>query len=175
MSDKEVDTIVTMVKAMFDSDVAEIFRYMYELDEEVVDEEIAKVLNMKLNDVRRALYRLSEQGLVSYRRIRDRTTGWYTYYWKVNKAQIPLIVKQRKKVTISKLKERLKFEEENEFYICLNCGSRYLFDEALENEFKCYRCGSSLVYYDNGAIVEALRKKIKALEEKLKKEEESKK
>ena len=166
------DAVVDVVESMFGEKTTEVFRYLLERSGEVLDEEIAKTLGLKLNEVRRALYALSEQGLVSYRRVRDKNTGWYIYYWSVNRGQIPQIVRQRKKVTIYKLRERLKFEEENEFYVCPQDNTRYTFDEALENEFKCYRCGTPLAHFDNKTLVLALKRKIAQLERLLREEEE---
>ena len=67
-------------------------------------------------------------------------------------------------ITLNKLRERLRYEETNTFYICPNCGIRFTFDEALENGFRCPRCGTSLEYFDNSKIVEFLRRKIAELE-----------
>jgi len=167
------DAVVEVVEYMLGDKATSIFKYLLDKGGEALDDEIARNVGLKLNEVRRALYALSEQGLVSYRRVRDKDTGWYIYYWTVNRSQIPQIIKHRKKVTLMKLKERLKFEEENDFYICPEDGTRYTFDEALENEFKCYRCGSPLVHFDNEHLIEALKKRIAELE-KLLKEEESK-
>ncbi len=152
---------------MFDEKAARIFEYIYKRLDEVQDEEIARELGLKLNEVRRILYALSEQGFVSYRRVRDKNTGWYTYYWRVRKDEILSLIQSRKKVVLSKLKLRLQAEETNTFYECPTDGTRYTFDEALENEFRCPRCGSQLVYADNSNIIRVLKKYINILEREL--------
>lgn len=44
------------------------------------DEEIAKKTGIKLNIVRKILYRLYDMGLASYKRSKDPETQWFTYY-----------------------------------------------------------------------------------------------
>ena len=50
-------------------------------DEETTDEEIANETGMRLNAVRKILYKLYDLHLASYRRTRDKQTGWFVYYW----------------------------------------------------------------------------------------------
>lgn len=166
MSSSE-NPVVKLIELMFDEKAARIFEYIYKRLDEVQDEEIARELGLKLNEVRRILYALSEQGFVSYRRVRDKNTGWYTYYWRVRKDEILSLIQSRKKVVLSKLKLRLQAEETNTFYECPTDGTRYTFDEALENEFRCPRCGSQLVYADNSNIIRVLKKYINILEREL--------
>jgi len=167
--------IVEFVKLMLGEQAARIFEELYKIGDEVNDEEIAKRLGLKLNEVRRQLYLLSEQGLVSYRRTKGRNGEWYTYYWKIERDRLLGIIKSRKLITLSKLKERLKYEETNTFYICPNCGIRFTFDEALENGFRCPRCGTSLEFFDNTEIIGFLRRKIRELEKIVSNEERKRK
>src|SRR3989339_193256 len=43
---------------------------------------IAKKLDITINQTRNILYRVSEFGLVSSIRKKDKKKGWYTYFWK---------------------------------------------------------------------------------------------
>ena len=52
--------------------------------DETTDEEIATKTDLKLNIVRRILYKLHDNHLASYRRIRDANTGWFLYYWRID-------------------------------------------------------------------------------------------
>ncbi|MFW9949983.1 MAG: hypothetical protein ACFFKA_07650 [Candidatus Thorarchaeota archaeon] len=36
---------------------------------------------LKLNTVRKTLYKLYSEKLAQFRRIRDKSTGWFIYYW----------------------------------------------------------------------------------------------
>ena len=51
------------------------------------DEEIAKKTGIKLNIVRKILYRLYDMGLASYKRSKDPETQWFTYTWKFDKEE----------------------------------------------------------------------------------------
>ena len=55
--------------------------------DETTDEEIATKTDLKLNVVRRILYKLHDNHLASYRRIRDTNTGWFLYYWRIDTAR----------------------------------------------------------------------------------------
>ena len=46
------------------------------------DEEIANETGIKLNIVRKILYKLYDMGLASYKRSKDPETQWFTYSWK---------------------------------------------------------------------------------------------
>ena len=48
----------------------------------VTDEEISEKTQLKLNIVRRILYKLYDAGVASYKRSKDPETQWYTYTWK---------------------------------------------------------------------------------------------
>jgi len=46
---------------------------------------IAKKLGLTINQTRNVLYRLADEGLVSFIRKKDnKKGGWYTYFWTLN-------------------------------------------------------------------------------------------
>jgi len=45
---------------------------------------ICKKLNLTINQTRNILYKLSDYGLVSFTRKKDKKKGWYIYYWTLN-------------------------------------------------------------------------------------------
>ena len=55
--------------------------------EEVTDEQLAEKSGMRLNVVRKILYKLYDNRLASYRRVRDKNTGWFVYFWKLNRSE----------------------------------------------------------------------------------------
>ncbi len=162
--------LMDLIEALAGREAKEVFSYLLEQGKELTDEEISRNTGIRVNAVRKALYSLSELGLISYRRIRDRNTGWYVYYWRINLENIDSILLTRKKEILKKLKERLEYERGNTFFICENEGIRYTFDEAFEYDFRCPRCGGNLVHVDNNEVIEILEKRIKTLEEELKRE-----
>lgn len=127
------------------------------------DEEIARELNLRVNDVRKLLYELSKQGFVAYTRTAKGDGRWYSYYWYTDIDMIRQSINKRIDEVTRILSERLAYEASQTFYMCPNDLSRYTFDEALENNFKCIQCGSELVEIDNSRMVQYIRKLIEAL------------
>ena len=159
-----------MARDLLGEDVIDVLSFLLDNKTELTDEEMANKLNVKVNEVRKKLYALAEHGLVSYRRTRDKETGWYVYYWKANVDQINELLLSRKREILNKLKARLEYETNNEFYICPEDKTKYTFEEAFENEFKCPKCGVQLVYYDSAKMREFLERKIKEIEEEIARE-----
>ncbi len=135
---------------------------------EATDEELAEKTGIRVNTVRRILYALNDQGLADFKRIRDKETGWYYYYWHLETKKLPEIIRARKMAELKRLKEILEEETSEIYYWCGTEGHpRLTFDEAMEYEFQCPICGKMLMQYDNSKIVEELKKRIQELEEEL--------
>ncbi len=135
----------------------------------LTDEVIASKTLLKLNQVRKILYSLLDNQLTVYKKVRDENSGWYTYYWTLNKEGIEGLALLKKRQVLKKLKERLEFERSHNLYYCANCGGRLLtFEEAVETYFRCPSCGQQLNAYDNEKTIKVLEKKIRLLEEELK-------
>ncbi|QKR01019.1 transcription factor [Metallosphaera tengchongensis] len=160
----------SIAKDLLGDDVLDVFSFLLDNRSELTDEDMANKLNIKVNEVRKKLYLLAEHGLVSYRRTRDKETGWYVYYWKANVDQINELLLSRKREILNKLRARLEYESTNEFYICPEDKSKYTFEEAFENEFKCPKCGVQLTYYDSAKMKEFLESKIREIEEEIERE-----
>lgn len=125
---------------------------------------------LKLNTVRKTLYKLYSAKLAQFRRIRDKSTGWFIYYWWHEFDFFEEILLEKKKLVQRKLRDRLQFEEKNYFFLCKNCNKiniKYKFDEAFELNFRCPDCGSPLEAQDNQNIINLLKEKI-VLSDKIK-------
>ncbi|MFX1486265.1 MAG: transcription factor E [Promethearchaeota archaeon] len=136
--------------------------------QEVTDEELAEKSGMRLNVVRKILYKLYDNRLASYRRVRDKNTGWFIYFWKLNPERIFTLVRKKKTLVLKHLKERLAYEKENTFYQCKeDNNSRFTFDEAMEITFRCPKCGNPLKHQKNTRMIRVLQNQIKKLERDL--------
>ncbi len=136
-----------------------------EKKKEVTDEELAEITEIRVNTVRKVLYMLYDQGLAEFKRIRDKETGWYYYYWHLETKRLPEIIRAKKMAELKKLKEMLEEETSEIYYWCGTEGHPKLtFDEAMEYEFQCPICGGMLMQYDNTAVVEELKTRIEKLE-----------
>ena len=122
---------------------------------------------LKLNTVRKTLYKLYSGKLAQFRRIRDKSTGWFIYYWWHEFDLFDEIINDKKRLVETKLRERLKFEETNYFFVCNNCQDsnlKYNFDSAFELNFKCPNCSGPLEAQDNQEMIQFLKEKIGLIE-----------
>ena len=78
---------------------------------------IAKKMDLTINQVRNLLYRLSDHGLVSSMRKKDKKKGWYTYFWKVEVLKTLEFLKGIFAKQIDQLKHKIKSRETKQFYI----------------------------------------------------------
>jgi transcription initiation factor TFIIE subunit alpha len=130
------------------------------------DDQLSLKTNININDVRRILYSLHDASLISTERVRDEKTGWFIFYWTPQLDAVEGFVVSRRRKVLEKLKARLKYEQNHDFYDCVNlqCKRHTPFEEAIEYMFRCPSCGSDLAYVDNSNAVEKLQRKIKELE-----------
>ncbi len=148
-------------KDITDEDITENIKDRIErkgIDFEPDDSEI-----LKLNTVRKTLYKLYSEKLAQFRRIRDKSTGWFIYYWWHEFDFLEEILLEKKKFVQTKLRDRLQYEENNYFFVCKTCGKsniKYRFDEAFELNFRCPECAGPLEAQDNQKLIEFLKKKI---------------
>ena len=146
-----------------DEDITERIKERIESENRDVDFEPDDNEILKLNTVRKTLYKLYSEKLAQFRRIRDKSTGWFIYYWWHEFDLLEDILLEKKKLVEKKLRERLAFEESNYFFTCKNCDDKnikYVFEEAFEYNFRCPDCGGPLEAVDNKKIIEILKEKI---------------
>ena len=171
MSNQDADyTLLESVVREIGGDDAVKVSKLLDPKEETTDEAIAAGSEMKLNAVRKVLYRLYDARLAEFRRIRDKSTGWFIYFWKLKPNRVEELVINRKKTVYRKLKARLDYEEKFHFFKCdQDYCPRYTFDEAMENNFKCPECSGELAAFDNKEIIKKLSKKVDELRKSLEK------
>lgn len=130
---------------------------------------IAKKLDLTINQTRNILYKISDQGLVSFIRKKDKRKGWYTYFWKLE------VIKCLEFLRISLLKKmeqinyQIRSRETKEFYVCENCNIEFNEESALIYNFTCNECGNIVSRKDNTSVIKNYNKDL----DKLKKELES--
>jgi len=164
------DQMLEVAKFFGGEDGIKIIQALEKLGE-ATDEAIAAESGVKLNIVRKFLYKMYSHGLISAVRARDENKGWLIFYWKIQKDQLNAFIRNRKRKVLEKLKKRLEYEKLHEFFICEKCSNvRVSFEEAMESAFKCLNCGEQLKSVDNSKIIEFLTRKIKQLEEEVKNE-----
>lgn len=142
------------------------------------DEEIAEETEIRLNIVRRVLYKLYDAGMASYKRSKDPETQWYTYSWKFEEDKIKEVLEERSRKFSKELDEFLEYGEDNMFFTCSRNGCSfnlsegsleslslidhlkkcsYSFEEAAELNFTCPHCGGTMEYQDNSSLITQLK------------------
>jgi transcription initiation factor TFIIE subunit alpha len=161
------DTLIKVAKIIGGEEAVKIVEALSQADEMAEDEIVSKT-GVKLNDVRKILYRLYEHSIVGLRRTRDKDTGWFIFYWRLQMDQVEGFIISQKKRVLEKLEMRLEYEKNHDFYYCYTPGcKRMTFEEATEYIFRCPVCNKPLTHYDNSKIIEALSKKIDRIKSEL--------
>src|SRR3989344_5215604 len=72
---------------------------------------IAKKLDLTINQVRNILYKISDYGLVSSIRKKDKRKGWYTYFWKIEILKTLEFLKENMVKKVENLHHQIKSRE----------------------------------------------------------------
>lgn len=125
---------------------------------------IAKKLKLTINQTRNILYKLADEGLVSFVRKKDsKKGGWYTYFWTLNTGKSLMKFRDKLVLSMNALKVQIDIKRTKTFYNCPNCAIEYAEDQALLNEYTCVECGEILILKDNAAEVIPLQKELDRL------------
>ena len=159
------DVLSKVARVIGGEDAVKVVIVLKEL-KEATDDQLLSKTEMKLNDIRKILFRLYNYSIVQCSSSRDKDTGWFIFRWRVQPDQVEGFINNQKKRIRKILKTRLEYEEKNDFYYCNTPGcSRITFEDAVELVFRCPVCGKAVQHYDNSAMVKALADKIEQLED----------
>ncbi|MHA1200962.1 MAG: transcription factor E [Candidatus Heimdallarchaeaceae archaeon] len=165
ISERQRQTLIEVVDDIAGEEVKKVTLVLLNADEETTDEEISEKLDMRLNQVRKSLYKLYDLQLATFRRIRDKSTGWFVYFWTLHPERIDMFVEKKQLEVLDKLHSRLIYEESNMFFTCDNPDCpRVTFQEAMDNNFECETCKGRLESFENVQLIKVLKEKIVELE-----------
>ncbi len=119
---------------------------------------IAKKLEITINQTRNILYKLSDQGIVSSTRKKDKRKGWYTYFWKMEVMKALEFLKENVQKRNDQIKNQIESRELKRFYVCERCNIEFNEENALVHEFTCSECGDIFTLKDNTKVLKELRK-----------------
>ncbi|MDD5193979.1 MAG: hypothetical protein PHF67_05375, partial [Candidatus Nanoarchaeia archaeon] len=128
---------------------------------------IAKKLGLTINQTRNILYKLSDFGLVSFIRKKDRRKGWYIYFWTLNIFQSLNLLEQNLNDELIKLENQLKERKERRYYYCKTCSIEVAEEVALLNNFICSECEQVYDLSNNQGAIENLEKSIIRLKKEI--------
>ncbi|NIU39430.1 transcription factor [Candidatus Bathyarchaeota archaeon] len=155
------------VAALFGEDAVRVVEVLKGVHE-IIDIDVVDQTQIRLNTVRKTLYRLYDHSLVGLRRSRDKETGWFVFHWRLQPDQLEGFIFNQKRRVLEKLETRLRYEKSHEFYSCKTPGcKRFPFEEAFELLFKCPACNRPMVNVNNSHIIETLTGKINQIKKEL--------
>lgn len=128
---------------------------------------IAKKLDLTVNQVRNLLYKLSNFGLVSFTRKKDKRKGWYIYFWTLNTLKSLTLLEEKLSQEEERLKSQLKNRKIKRFYVCKTCNTEINEEHALLNNFTCQECGQVYELAENEKIISNLTKEVAKLQKQL--------
>jgi transcription initiation factor TFIIE subunit alpha len=167
------DETLMKVVAVLGEDAVRVVEALKEV-REITDNEIADKTQVRLNLVRKALYRLYDHSLVALRLSRDKETGWFIFNWRLQPDQLGGFILTQKRRVLEKLEIRLEYEKSHEFYSCQTLGCKRLpFEEAFELLFKCPVCNKPMIHINNDRIVEILTRKTEQIKVEMLKNDSS--
>jgi transcription factor E len=121
---------------------------------------IAKKLKLTINQTRNILYKLSDYGLVSFIRKKDKRKGWYIYFWTLNTYQSLKLLEENLKKELENLEAQLKNRNEKRYYLCNTCSIEINEESALLNDFVCPECEEVYHLSNNKDFINELEKNI---------------
>jgi len=161
------ETLVKIAEVLGQEEAIKIIYTLKESDE-ITDDQIANKTGIRLNSVRKILYKMYDHSLVSLRRSRDENTGWFIFHWKLQPDQLEGFIANQKRHVLQKLDTRLSYEKNHDFYYCSTPGCKRLpFEEAVELLFRCPTCNQPMMHFDNGKLVDILSQKVDQLRKEL--------
>ena len=86
---------------------------------------IAKKMDITINQTRNILYKLSDYGLVSSIRKKDKRKGWYTYFWKIEIVKCLEFLKGILEKKMEQIDHQIKNREAKQFYHCEKCNIEF--------------------------------------------------
>ena len=161
------DETLKKVAALFGEDAVRVVEALNGAHE-IIDIDIVDQTQIRLNLVRKILYRLYDHSLVALRRSRDKKLGWFIFHWRLQPDQLEGFIFNQKRRVLEKLETRLGYEKSHEFYSCQTQDCRPLpFEQAFELLFKCPACNKLMVHVNNSQIVETITRKIEQIKKEL--------
>jgi len=128
---------------------------------------IANKLEYTINQTRNILYKLSDYGLVSSIRKKDKKKGWYTYFWKIEVLKSLEFLRSFLEKAINQNNNKIKSRESKLFYYCERCDVELNEENAMLNNFTCNECGSVFKLKDNSKIIKDLKRSKDKLSKQL--------
>lgn len=128
---------------------------------------LSKKLKLTINQTRNILYKLSDYGVVSSVRKKDKRKGWYTYFWRIEPTKALEFLRNSLLKKAEQITYQIRSKETKDFYICERCNTELNEETALINSFTCNECGGLFSLKDNSKTIKELHKSLERLKEEI--------
>src|SRR3989344_131224 len=155
-----------LIREVVGPDAAPLVEIILKKDN-VSEFKIADKLKITVNQVRNILYRLQDYNLVTFTRKKDKSKGWYIYFWTFDHAKARILLLKHKSEKLVSLRSRVDKEKDSAYFVCPNKDMRAAFENAMELQFKCPECGEVLKQEDNQAKMAQLQSEILKLDQEV--------
>jgi len=119
-----LDTVLqTILKEIGGEYCVKVATELYKVNQErkeITDDELAEICEIKLNIVRKILYILYDHKLSDFRKVRDKKSGWFIYFWRECFDNVRDLIRNKQEQVLEKLTYRYQYESDNVFFICDN-------------------------------------------------------
>jgi transcription factor E len=163
---RQINLLKTIVEDLINKQSATIIDLLSG-NKNVNEFSIAKNLKLTINQTRNILYKLSDFGIVSFIRKKDKRKGWYIYFWTLNTHQALSLLKENLNKKLDNLKAQLKNRTEERHYICKTCSIEVNEETALLNNFICPECEEVYELTENSDIIKDTQNKIAKTEKEI--------
>ncbi len=129
------------------------------LFEDKTIKEIAKDTGLKINLIRKVLYKLNKYYIATYEKSEKKINPIFREFtWRFNPQAVVKYVEKRKEVLIDNLKKNLNYLSQKQVFFCGNQGcSTYDFEKAFELNFKCPNCNTALKLLDSTTTINKIK------------------
>ena len=137
--------------------------------ENVSEFDLATRTKKDIKIIRKLLYILYNNNLVSFNRKKDKEKGWYIYYWTIQPENVFFNYVRMKRDEVERLKLELESEKQELFFVCPGKCVRLNFDNAMDFEFHCPECGKLLLQDNSEERIAQLEKQLVSAQEEVEK------
>jgi len=155
--------VITSIVGKFGEELVELLDGKKYINEFI----IAKKLDLTINQTRNILYKISDYGLVSSIRKKDKKKGWYTYFWKIEILKSLEFLERILLKRVNEIANQIKSRTEKQFYVCKRCSIEITEEKALTHDFVCHECGDVYSSKDNSLVIKGLEKEKNKFEKQL--------
>ncbi len=162
MQEKLLKEILSMLVGKSGAAIVDVLHNKKDVNEFL----IAKKLNLTINQTRNVLYKLADEGLVSFIRKKDaKKGGWYIYFWTLNSGKGLERFRSFLEIELSKLKGQIHDRTNKRHYYSPLAEMEYTEEEALEYNFICPETGEVLELKEDTELIATLEREVKKLEQ----------